>query len=41
VLDRGPRLWEDLRGLELTHAVTSEVSESGTLHVTFRRQATG
>lgn len=37
VLDRGPRLWEDLRGLEHTHAATSEVAESGTLHVTFTR----
>ena len=40
VLDRGARLWEDLRGLELTHAVTTEVSESGTIHVTCTRQAT-
>jgi dihydrofolate reductase len=40
VLDRGARLWDDLRGLELTHAVTTEVSESGTIHVTFTRQAT-
>jgi dihydrofolate reductase len=38
VLDRGPRLWDDLRGLELTHDVTTEVSESGTVHVTFTRQ---
>ena len=27
----------DLRGLELTHSVTSEVSESGIVHVTFAR----
>ncbi|HUR14584.1 MAG TPA: dihydrofolate reductase family protein [Mycobacteriales bacterium] len=40
VLDRGTRIWEDLRGLELTHAVTTEVSESGTLHVTFTRRTT-
>ena len=40
VLDRGTRLWEDLRGLELTHTVTTEVSESGTIHVTFTRPAT-
>lgn len=39
VLGRGHRLWEDLRGLELTHAVTSEVADSGTVHVTFDRVA--
>lgn len=39
VLGRGERLWDDLRGLELTHQVTSEVSESGTIHVTFARQS--
>lgn len=39
VLDRGPRLWDDLRGLEHTHDVRSEVSESGTIHVTFSRKA--
>ena len=39
VLGRGGRLWDDLRGLELTHDVTSEVSESGTIHVTFSRPA--
>ena len=37
VLGRGERLWDDLRGLELTHQMTSEVSESGTIHVTFTR----
>jgi dihydrofolate reductase len=37
VLDRGHRVWEDLRGLEHTHRVTSEVAESGTVHVTFTR----
>ena len=37
LLGRGVRLWDDLRGLELTHAVTSEVAESGTIHVTFAR----
>ena len=37
VLDRGTRLWDDLRGLELTHKVTTEVAESGTIHVTFAR----
>jgi dihydrofolate reductase len=37
LLDRGHRVWEDLRGLEGTHEVTSQVSESGTIHVTFSR----
>lgn len=37
VLGRGNRVWDDLRGLEHTHAVRSEVAESGTIHVTFTR----
>ncbi len=37
ILSRGTRLWDDLRGLELTHKVTSEVAESGIIHVTFTR----
>ncbi|MFL6158793.1 MAG: dihydrofolate reductase family protein [Marmoricola sp.] len=37
LLGRGNRLWDDLRGLESTHAVTSEVADSGTIHVTFAR----
>ncbi|AKU14865.1 dihydrofolate reductase family protein [Luteipulveratus mongoliensis] len=37
LLGRGDRLWDDLRGLELTHKVTTEVAESGTTHVTFAR----
>ncbi|MDX6276300.1 MAG: hypothetical protein QOJ72_428 [Nocardioidaceae bacterium] len=37
LLGRGNRVWDDLRGLEHTHKVTSEVAESGTLHVTFAR----
>jgi dihydrofolate reductase len=37
VLGRGTRLWDDLRGLETTHKVTTEVAESGTIHVTFAR----
>ncbi|WP_345800306.1 dihydrofolate reductase family protein [Microbacterium sp. AZCO] len=37
VLGRGNPVWEDLRGLEHTHQVTSEVSESGTIHVRFTR----
>lgn len=37
VLGRGKRIWDDLRGLENGYQVTSEVAESGTMHVTFRR----
>jgi dihydrofolate reductase len=37
ILGQGSRLWDDLRGLELTHKVTTEVAESGTIHVTFSR----
>jgi dihydrofolate reductase len=37
LLGRGIRLWDDLRGLEADYSVTSEVAESGTIHVTFRR----
>ena len=37
VLGQGGRLWDDLRGLDLTHKVTTEVAESGTIHVTFSR----
>ena len=37
VLGRGTRLWDDLRDLDLTHKVTTEVAESGTIHVTFTR----
>ena len=39
LLGRGDRLWDDVRGLELTHEVTTEVAESGTIHVTFARGA--
>jgi dihydrofolate reductase len=38
VLGRGHRLWDDLRGLEASHQVRSEISESGTIHVTFSRE---
>lgn len=38
VLDRGNRVWDDLRGLEQSHDVASEVAESGTIHVTFTRK---
>lgn len=34
----GVRLWDDLRGLDLSHEVTTERAESGTVHVTFRRR---
>lgn len=37
LLGRGHRVWEDLRGLEHTHKVSTEVAESGTIHVTFTR----
>jgi dihydrofolate reductase len=37
LVGRGDRLWDDLRGLETTHQVTTEVAESGTIHVTFAR----
>ncbi|MHA6668250.1 dihydrofolate reductase family protein [Homoserinimonas sp. A447] len=37
VLGRGVRLWDDLRGLEREYAVTSEVADSGVVHVTFAR----
>jgi len=37
LLGRGTRLWDDLRGLDTTHKVTTEVAESGTIHVTFAR----
>ncbi|NHN57305.1 dihydrofolate reductase family protein [Calidifontibacter sp. DB0510] len=37
ILGHGNRVWDDLRGLEDTHRVTSEVAESGVIHVTFAR----
>ena len=37
VLGRGERIWDDLRGLEAEYEVTSEVAESGTTHLSFRR----
>ena len=37
ILGRGTRLWDDLSGLERTHTVTTEVAESGTIHVNFTR----
>jgi len=37
LLGRGTRLWDDLGDLDRTHKVTTEVAESGTIHVTFTR----
>ena len=37
VLGRGVRLWDDLRALDRDYTVTSEVAESGVIHVTFAR----
>jgi len=37
VLGRGERIWDGLRGLETDYEVTSEVAESGTMHLSFRR----
>ncbi len=37
VLGRGGRLWDDLRVLASGYTVTSETSESGTIHVTLTR----
>lgn len=36
-LGRGHRLWDDLRGFELTHTIATEVAESGVIHVTLTR----
>jgi dihydrofolate reductase len=38
LIGQGTRLWDDLRGLDLTHEITTEVADSGTTHVTFSRQ---
>ncbi|KAA0021748.1 dihydrofolate reductase family protein [Antrihabitans cavernicola] len=37
MLGRGTRLWDDLPSLDATHKVTTEVADSGTIHVTFTR----
>jgi dihydrofolate reductase len=37
LLDHGHRVWEGLRGLEQTHELTTDVAESGTIHVSFTR----
>jgi dihydrofolate reductase len=36
-LGRGHRLWDDLRAVELTHQISTEVAESGTIHLTLTR----
>lgn len=36
-LGRGHRLWDDLRGFELSHRLTTEVAESGMIHITLTR----
>jgi len=41
LLGDGIRLWDDLRHLESGYDVTTEVAESGTTHVTFRRSPAG
>lgn len=38
LLGRGKNLWADLRGLQDDYTVTSEVAESGVVHVTFTRR---
>lgn len=37
VLGRGTRLWDDLTHLHTDYRITSEVAESGVVHVTFER----
>ena len=37
ILGKGTRLWDGLGGLDQTHKVTTEVAESGTIHVNFTR----
>jgi len=37
VLGRGTRFWDGLPELDRTHTVTTEVAESGTIHVRFTR----
>lgn len=37
LLGGGVRLWDGLRGLEAAYEVTTEVAESGTVHMTFTR----
>jgi dihydrofolate reductase len=37
ILGHGERLWDDLRNFDTGYEVTSEVAESGVIHVTFQR----
>jgi dihydrofolate reductase len=37
VLDKGERFWDGLRGFDLSYTVTTEVAESGVIHVRFTR----
>jgi dihydrofolate reductase len=37
VLDKGERLWDGLRELDLGYTVTTEVAESGVIHLNFTR----
>jgi len=37
ILGQGIRLWDDLRGFDNGYEVTTEVAESGVMHVTYRR----
>lgn len=37
VIGSGNRLWDDLRGFDVSHTVTTRVAESGTTHVIFTR----
>jgi dihydrofolate reductase len=37
LLGQGQSLWQDLRGLEAGYTVSSEVAESGVVHLTFAR----
>lgn len=41
LLGGGVRLWDELRGLEDSYRVTTEVAESGTVHMTFTRSNNG
>lgn len=39
LLGRGTRLWDGLAALDTTHDVTTQVADSGTVHVEFTRRA--
>ncbi|MDP3953012.1 dihydrofolate reductase family protein [Microbacterium sp.] len=38
ILERGGRIWDGLRGIENDYHSTTEVAESGVIHVTFTRR---